>query len=123
VSPADAASPIYAWYRSASASGGTLISGQTANTYAPATAAAGTVYYHATVTAGGATATSGTASVTVIAAAAPTITGQPASVTVDSGQTATFTVAASGSAPLSYHWMRGATAVGTDSAALAIANA
>src|SRR3974377_2405623 len=35
---------------------------------------------------------------------APTITTQPANQTVTAGQTATFTVAASGTAPLSYQW-------------------
>jgi hypothetical protein len=54
---------------------------------------------------------------------APTITGQPADATVTAGQTATFTVAASGSAPLTYRWKRGATSVGSDSATLSIANA
>ncbi len=34
----------------------------------------------------------------------PSITTQPASLTVNAGQTATFTVAATGSAPLSYQW-------------------
>ncbi len=37
---------------------------------------------------------------------APTITQQPASRTVSIGQSATFTVAASGTAPLSYRWQR-----------------
>ncbi|HXN54192.1 MAG TPA: carboxypeptidase regulatory-like domain-containing protein, partial [Candidatus Acidoferrum sp.] len=39
-------------------------------------------------------------------AAAPTITIQPANQTVTSGQTATFTVAATGTAPLSYQWQK-----------------
>ncbi len=38
---------------------------------------------------------------------APSITQQPASETVAAGQTATFTVVASGSAPLSYQWQEG----------------
>ncbi|HKV80423.1 MAG TPA: DUF4082 domain-containing protein [Candidatus Sulfotelmatobacter sp.] len=37
---------------------------------------------------------------------APTVTTQPASQTVIAGQPATFTVAASGTAPLSYQWQR-----------------
>jgi len=36
----------------------------------------------------------------------PTITTQPVSQTVTAGQTATFTVAASGTAPLSYQWQK-----------------
>lgn len=51
-------------------------------------------------------------------ATAPAITSQPASQTVDQGQPATFTVVATGSAPLHYQWRRGATAVGTDDATL-----
>ncbi len=39
----------------------------------------------------------------------PAITGQPQSVTVAAGQQVSFTVAASGSAPLSYQWQRGTT--------------
>ncbi|HET7206523.1 MAG TPA: choice-of-anchor D domain-containing protein [Terriglobales bacterium] len=37
---------------------------------------------------------------------APTITTQPASQTLTAGQTATFTVVASGTAPLSYQWQK-----------------
>ena len=37
----------------------------------------------------------------------PTITTQPASQAVTEGQTATFTVAVSGSTPLSYQWRKG----------------
>jgi hypothetical protein len=39
---------------------------------------------------------------------APTITTQPANQTVTAGQTATFTVVASGTAPLSYQWQKNA---------------
>jgi acid phosphatase len=42
---------------------------------------------------------------------APTITTQPASQTVTVGQTATFTVAATGTAPLSYQWRKNGTAI------------
>src|SRR5439155_526527 len=37
----------------------------------------------------------------------PTITTQPVSRTVTAGQTATFSVTATGTAPLSYQWQRG----------------
>lgn len=80
--------------------------------------------------ASGATATYGTTStwrfdmVTVSSnslAAAPTITTQPASQTISAGQTATLTVVASGTAPLSYQWYEGSAGdtsapVGTNSA-------
>src|SRR6267143_1679221 len=40
------------------------------------------------------------------AAVAPSITAQPASQTVTAGQTATFSVTASGTAPLNYQWLK-----------------
>src|SRR4029077_19244435 len=55
-------------------------------------------------------ATSSAATLTVNAAAvAPSITTQPASLTVTTGQTASFSVAATGTAPLSYQWNRNGT--------------
>jgi len=61
--------------------------------------------------------TSAAATLTVSAApVAPTITAQPANQTVTAGQTATFTVVATGTAPLSYQWSRsGATIAGATS--------
>src|SRR5690348_12134388 len=51
--------------------------------------------------------TSSAATLTVNAAAvAPSITTQPTNQTVTAGQVATFSVAASGSAPLSYQWQK-----------------
>jgi acid phosphatase len=44
-------------------------------------------------------------------AVAPTITTQPTSQTVTVGQTATFTVAATGTAPLSYQWRKNGSAI------------
>src|SRR5256885_9224522 len=44
-----------------------------------------------------------------ISPVAPTITRQPASQTVSVGQTATFTVTATGTAPLSYRWQKNGT--------------
>jgi len=56
--------------------------------------------------------TSNAATLTVSAAAvAPSITTQPASQTVTVGQTATFSVVATGTAPLSYQWMKNGTAI------------
>src|SRR6202011_1089404 len=54
----------------------------------------------ATVTSAGATLTVNAATV------APTITTQPANQTLTAGQTATFTVAAAGTAPLNYQWRK-----------------
>ena len=51
--------------------------------------------------------TSNAATLTVTAAVvAPTITTQPANQTVTAGQTATFSVVAGGTAPLSYQWQK-----------------
>ena len=53
---------------------------------------------------------------------APTIASQPASQTVRDGQSASFTVAASGSAPFTYQWQRGGVAIaGATSATYTIA--
>jgi len=54
---------------------------------------------------------------------APLITSQPASVTIVAGTTAAFTVVASGTAPLSYQWFKGASALaGATSTTLTLAN-
>ena len=51
-------------------------------------------------------------------AAAPTVTGQPSNQTVNVTQTGTFSVAASGTAPLTYQWSKnGAAVIGATSAA------
>jgi uncharacterized protein YjdB len=58
----------------------------------------------------------GSSTVLTVASApqAPTITAQPASGTVTAGQTATFSVVASGTAPLTYQWRRNGTNVGSN---------
>ena len=56
--------------------------------------------------------TSAQATLTVTSApAAPTITTQPANQTVNAGQTATFSVSAYGTAPLSYQWQKNGAAI------------
>jgi hypothetical protein len=63
-------------------------------------------------------ATSNAALLTVTSASvAPAITTQPASQTVIAGKTASFTVAASGTAPLTYQWSKNGTAIGGATAA------
>lgn len=55
---------------------------------------------------------------------APSITSQPVSQTVQAGQSASFSVAASGDAPLSYQWLRGGTDVpGATSTTYTVASA
>src|SRR5205823_5414964 len=62
--------------------------------------------------------TSNAAALTVNAApVAPTSTTQPARQTVTAGQTATFTVMATGTAPLSYQWQKNGTAISAATAA------
>ncbi|MGO8796356.1 MAG: SBBP repeat-containing protein [Candidatus Sulfotelmatobacter sp.] len=90
----------------------------------PCTASAGTVSLSTTHTysgTGSATVTpvvtdaSGTAIITTpfTVSFAPTITTQPASQTIESGQTATLMVVATGTAPLSYQWYQGASGTTT----------
>ena len=50
----------------------------------------------------------------------PSITQQPANVTVTAGQTATFTVTATGTAPLTYQWFLNSSAAGTNSSSYSI---
>ena len=54
---------------------------------------------------------------------APTITRQPASVTVTAGQSATFSVAATGTEPLIYQWYVNSAAAGSNSSSFTIAAA
>ena len=56
--------------------------------------------------------TSNAATLTVNPApVAPSITTQPSSVTITAGQTATFSVTATGTAPLSYQWKKNGTSI------------
>ena len=93
---------------------GSPISGATSGTYTtPATTVSESgalLTVVLTDTAG--TITSNPASLTVTATAvAPSISTQPASQTVRSGQTATFTLAATGTAPLAYQWEKNGTII------------
>ena len=54
---------------------------------------------------------------------APTITQQPTSVTVTAGQAATFSVTATGTAPLNYQWYLNSATTGTNSSSYTIAAA
>ncbi len=86
------------------------ISGATAASYStPATTTADNGSSFRVIVSNGISpdATSAAATLTVTAAAvAPKITTQPQNATVTVGQTATFTVVATGTAPLSYQWQK-----------------
>lgn len=106
----------YQWSR-----GGTAISGATSPSYTtPATAITdngATFTVVVSNSAGSVTSSVATLTVTAAAATAPIITTEPASVSVTVGSTATFTVVATGTAPLSYQWSRGGTAISGATAA------
>ena len=94
----------YQWQKN-----GVNIAGATASSYttpATATTDSGSTF-DAVVsnTAGSVTSNSGTLTVNA-AVVAPTITTQPVNQTVTAGQTATFSVVAGGTAPLSYQWQQ-----------------
>ena len=99
-------SPLnYQWQKN-----GTAISGATEGSYSIANAQATAVAaYTAVVTnvAGSATSSAATLSVNL----PPAITSQPANLTVNQGQTASFSVTATGTAPLSYQWQKNGTAI------------
>ncbi|MGB6834124.1 MAG: immunoglobulin domain-containing protein, partial [Candidatus Acidiferrum sp.] len=102
---ATGAAPLtYQWKKN-----GTSISGATASSYTtPATISAnnGSTFQVVVSNAAGST-PSATVTLTVdTAAVAPTITSQPVNQTVTAGQTATFSVVATGTAPLTYQWKK-----------------
>ncbi|HWA24327.1 MAG TPA: immunoglobulin domain-containing protein [Lacunisphaera sp.] len=93
---------------------GNNIGGATSSTFSinsTATGDAGT--YSVVVSNSAGSATSNGATLTVTAAAtAPSITTQPANVSVTAGQPASFSVTASGTAPLSYQWRKDGNNIG-----------
>jgi len=89
---------------------GVGISGATGSTYAPNNvqpADAGTYSVVVTNTAGSVTSSNAILTVNL----PPSITTQPQSQTIAQGTTATFTVAATGTAPLSYQWLLNGTGI------------
>src|ERR1700677_2612498 len=104
----------YQWFDN-----GTAISGATSSSYTTpaATSTASGSVFTVTVTNASGTVTSNPATLTVSAGSttvnpnAPLIITQPANQTVAVGQTATFSVTASGSATLTYQWFKGGVAI------------
>jgi len=100
----------YQWNRS-----GVTISGATSSSYTTAatTNSDNGAQFAVLVTNSAGSVTSNAATLTVNSApAAPSITTQPANQTVTAGQTATFAVVASGTAPLSYQWQKSGANIG-----------
>jgi hypothetical protein len=98
----------YQWHKN-----GTAISGATSSSYttpAETTSDSG-AQFTVVVSNSAGSVTSNAATLTVTAALAPSITTQPASTTITAGQTATFSVTATGSAPLSYQWQKSGAAI------------
>jgi hypothetical protein len=93
---------------------GTAISGTTSSSYTtPAiTSSDNGAQFTVTVSNTAGSVTSNAATLTVNAApVAPSITTQPSNQTVTAGQTASFSVAATGTAPLNYQWSKNGTAI------------
>ena len=99
---------------------GVAISGATSSNYAtPATTSSDNgAQFTVLVSNSVGSATSNAATLTVNAASvAPSITTQPTSQTVTTGQTATFKVAATGTAPLNYQWRKNGVAISSATSA------
>ena len=109
----------YQWYLGASGTTTSPLVGATASTYVtpPLTS---TTSYWVRVTNSVGSADSATATVTI--GVGPTITTPPQSQTINAGQTATLTVAASGTAPFTYQWYQGSSGATTAPIAGATAN-
>src|ERR1700722_16557564 len=93
---------------------GTAVSGATSSSYTtPATTSSDNgALFTVVVSNSVGSVTSNAATLTVNPApVAPSITTQPASQTVTAGQTDTFSVTATGTAPLSYQWQKNGTAI------------
>ena len=113
----------YQWRRNGSAIGGATAASYTT----PATVIAdnGTVFSVVVSNASATQATSAGATLSVTAAViAASITAQPVDATVGVGQSATFSVSATGTAPLAYQWRRnGAAIAGATAASYTVASA
>ena len=106
---ANGTSPLsYQWRKN-----GTAISGATSATYttpAETTSDSGALFSVVISNSVGSV-TSNSATLTVNPDPAPAITSQPASQSIVAGQTATFSVTATGTAPLSYQWQKNGIAI------------
>src|SRR6267143_1987146 len=108
---ADGNAPLlYQWERN-----GTPIAGAASSSYTtpPTTTADNSSRFVVIISDKAGSVTSNPATLTVTTAnVAPSLISQPVDQTVTAGQTATFSVTASGTAPLSYQWYKNGTAIG-----------
>ncbi|MBK8476249.1 MAG: hypothetical protein IPL39_08000, partial [Opitutaceae bacterium] len=93
----------YQWYIGISGDTAQPVAGATSASFSPVVT--GTTSYWVRVTNAAGAASSTTAVITI--ASAPTITTQPLPKTINSGQTASLSVVATGTAPLTYQWYSG----------------
>jgi hypothetical protein len=102
----------YQWQSNTAGAGWLDIAGAAGTSYTTPVTAAGDngTQFRAVATNAVGSATSNAATLTVITPVAPAITAQPLNAAVNAGQAATFTVAASGTAPLAYQWQSNAIA-------------
>ena len=104
---------------------GAPISAANSDTYSIASASSADAASYSVVVANSANSTisdEAVLTVNTVTTAAPTITSQPVSITLPIGQTASFSVTASGSGPLSYQWKKSGSAIaGATSATFSLA--
>jgi len=104
----DATPLSYQWYEGASGDTSNLISGATSSSYTTPVLTQTTSYWVRVYNSCGSYTDSDTAIITMAGSCtSPSITSQPQSQTIQSGQTASMSVSASGTTPISYQWHRG----------------
>ena len=98
----------YQWQKN-----GAAISGATASLPTPVTTASdnGSLFTVVMSNSAGSVTSSGATLTVKTPAVAPSITAQPVSQTITAGQTATFSVAGTGTAPMSYQWQNNGAAI------------
>jgi hypothetical protein len=98
----------YQWYQGTSGDTSNLITGATSSNYTTLALTQTTSYWVRVYNSCGSYTDSDTAIITIEGSCtAPNITAQPQSQTIQSGQTASISVSASGTTPFSYQWYQG----------------
>jgi hypothetical protein len=109
VTAAGTAPLTYQWQKGSAAINGATSASYT--TSATATSDSGSTFNVVVSNSAGEIASNAAALTVNAAPVAPSITQQPSHQTVTAGQTATFSVTATGTAPLAYQWQKGTTAI------------